>query len=326
MTSLPPEIAAAIASRIAGISRKELAERAARISETYRGGAGTRIAIADRKDTLAYVLARMPATYAATAAALAALSEVVPGFAPVSLTDVGAGPGTAALAAAEQWPSIGAVTMLDENRAFSALAADLGGESRHPAIANASRILGDATRLGRDLPHADLVLAAYTLAEVADGALPALVEALWQAADGALVLVEPGTPAGYARIRAARDTLISVGATIAAPCPHQAACPIVSPDWCHFAVRLARSREHRLAKGADAPFEDEKFSYVAAVRGGDRQPYKARVLAPPHLSKAGIRLKLCTEAGTIAEATVARRDSENFRRVRRAWWGDALRG
>ena len=52
-------------------------------------------------DALAYALARMPATYAAVAAGLNALSEIKPDFAPATLLDVGAGPGTATWAAAE---------------------------------------------------------------------------------------------------------------------------------------------------------------------------------------------------------------------------------
>ena len=38
------------------------------------------------------------------------------------------------------------------------------------------------------------------------------------------------------------------------------------PDWCHFTQRLPRSRAHKQIKGAELPFEDEKFSYVALTR------------------------------------------------------------
>ena len=112
----------------------------------------------------------------------------------------------------------------------------------------------------------DLVTASYLLNELPEAARPRLIERLWQATAGVLVIVEPGTPAGYSRILAARDALIRHGANVIAPCPHAQACPLVAPDWCHFAARVARSRRHRLAKAATVPWEDEKFSYVALAR------------------------------------------------------------
>jgi len=82
------------------------------------------------------------------------------------------------------------------------------------------------------------------------------------AAKGLLVLVEPGTPAGYGRILRARDRLVGLGATLAAPCPHHAACPLTGEDWCHFSVRLPRSRDHRLAKGGEVPGFKPSHSFV----------------------------------------------------------------
>jgi ribosomal protein RSM22 (predicted rRNA methylase) len=241
------------------------------------------------------------------------------------LLDVGAGPGTASFAAAAAWPDIAGITMIEATRVFAGIAGDLAAASPHPALAGSSRILADATRFGRDLPRADLVVAAYAMAEIAPAEMTALIAALWRATDGALVLIEPGTPAGFARIRAARAALIEAGAGIAAPCPHTRDCPIVTPDWCHFAVRLSRSREHRLAKGADSPFEDEKFSYVVAVRPSVAVvPYAARILAPPHAGKAEMRLKLCTADGAIAERTVPRRERAEYARLRRLWWGGVV--
>ena len=91
---LPAELKAALDARLQGLSRNDAAERAARISKTYRGG-GNSGAIRNETDALAYALARMPATYAAVTASLNALGEIRPDFAPASLLDVGAGPGTA---------------------------------------------------------------------------------------------------------------------------------------------------------------------------------------------------------------------------------------
>jgi ribosomal protein RSM22 (predicted rRNA methylase) len=139
------------------------------------------------------------------------------------------------------------------------------------------------------------------------------------------MLVEPGTPDGFARIRAARAGLIAAGASIAAPCPHDRACPIVAPDWCHFSERLQRSRDHRLAKAADLSFEDEKFAYIVAVRSTVPLARSgARVLAEPRSSKAGLRLKLCRPDGAIAELAVPRRDRKAHAALRRVRWGDAL--
>ena len=94
----------------------------------------------------------------------------------------------------------------------------------------------------------------------------ALAELMWAKTRDTLLVVEPGTPAGYARIIALRDQLIASGAHVAAPCPHDGKCPLAPPDWCHFTQRLPRSRAHKQIKGAELPFEDEKFAYVALTR------------------------------------------------------------
>src|SRR5579872_369674 len=101
MTSpdLPAELRAALEAKLEGLPRDDIASRAAHISKTYRDR-GNSIPIKSATDALAYALVRMPATYAAITACLNALSEARPDFAPKSLLDVGAGPGTASWAAA----------------------------------------------------------------------------------------------------------------------------------------------------------------------------------------------------------------------------------
>src|SRR5262249_28966715 len=127
--SLPAELKAALDAKLSGLSRSDLARRAAQISKIYRDGGGS-ATIRTEPDALAYALARMPATYAAVTACLNALQETRPDFAPQNLLDVGAGPGTATLAAAEAFSSLTAFTLLDANPALRALALDLAGAAR----------------------------------------------------------------------------------------------------------------------------------------------------------------------------------------------------
>src|ERR1700694_2214623 len=121
---LPADLKAALNARLQGLSRVEAAGRAALISKTYRDGGGSR-AIVSEADALAYALARMPATYAAVTASLNALRQITPDFAPKSLLDVGAGPGTATWAAAEAFLSLQSFDLVDANIALRALALDL---------------------------------------------------------------------------------------------------------------------------------------------------------------------------------------------------------
>lgn len=319
MSALPASLSAALAKLAEGIPRRELATRATAISETYRSG-GTSKPIADAHDALAYALVRMPATYAAVTACLAALTEAKPDFAPTSQLDAGAGPGTAAWAGVEAFPSLTDVVLLDANPALRALALTLMEEHAH--LAHAGYRQGDVQTALENSPAADLVTASYVLGELREADQGAFADLLWQKTQDTLLVVEPGTPAGYARIIALRARLIAQGAHVAAPCPHDNACPLVAPDWCHFAQRLPRLRDHMLVKGAEVPFEDEKFAYVALSHTPvPNRP--SRVLAPPRVGKAAIDAKLCMPDG-VAEIAIPRRDKQAYAQARRWRWGDAV--
>jgi ribosomal protein RSM22 (predicted rRNA methylase) len=306
----PPALTSALAALLEGVPRKELVAAAAKMSAGYRKGKASD-GIATPGDAAAYAVARMPATYAACAAVFARLAEVMPDFAPASLLDVGAGTGAASWAAAVAWPGIASAILLDHNPALRTLAQKLA-----PPLAHVKILAGD---LGADKPGADLVVASYVLAELPLASAAATARHLWESADGVLVLVEPGTPDGFARIRAARAALIEAGAHVAAPCTHDNDCPMTGDDWCHFSQRLARSRDHMLMKGATVPFEDERYSYVAVTR--EKTAEGARILAQPLQAKPGLTFKLCDETGLRAQF-VATRDKEEYRRVRKREWGD----
>jgi ribosomal protein RSM22 (predicted rRNA methylase) len=137
-----------------------------------------------------------------------------------------------------------------------------------------------------------------------------------------MAVVEPGTPAGYSRVLAAREALLAAGFRVVAPCPHQAPCPLREPDWCHFAVRINRSSLHRRVKGAQLGYEDEKFAYVVGIRDQLPQPPPARVLRHPVTRKGLVALRLCTREGTVAPETVSKRQGDRYRAARDLVWGD----
>ncbi len=316
---LPTELKAALDAKLQGLSRSDAAERAALISRTYRDG-GSSSGIKSGADALAYALARMPATYAAVTASLNALCEVTPGFAPTSLLDVGAGPGTATWAAAEVFSSLKGFTLLDANDALRNLALDLGRNSMRLRDMKYER--GEAGATLADAEPADLVVASYMVGEISDAERSVLTEAMWAKTRDTLLVIEPGTPAGYARIVALRQHLIAMGAHVAAPCPHNGKCSLAAPDWCHFTQRLPRSRAHRQIKGAELAFEDEKFAYVAATRAPVTQ-HLARVLAQPVVGKVEVTAKLCTPDGLVI-AKAPRRAKSDYARAKRWRWGDAV--
>jgi ribosomal protein RSM22 (predicted rRNA methylase) len=216
-------------------------------------------------------------------------------------------------AAAELWPAVHA-TAVESEEAMAALAREL--EPPVPTEWRRGR-LPDAVPAE---PFA-LVTLAYVLGELNDGSRRATVDRAWDATRGALVVVEPGTPDGYARVLDVRERLLARGGTVVAPCPHDRECPLAAhDDWCHFAVRVARSAAHRAAKDARLGHEDEKFSYVVVAREPGRQAV-ARVLRHPQIRGGHVTLELCAPEGLRREV-VSKREGDRYRRARRLSWGD----
>jgi ribosomal protein RSM22 (predicted rRNA methylase) len=320
---LPTELRAAIARRLEGVSRTDLARAAAGLSAAYRQGGTSKAGVGGADAALAYLVARMPATYAAVTAALTEVAARLPGFAPASSLDLGAGPGTATFAAEHLFGSLTASTLVEPHAGLRGLAAALMAESASVALKGATIHDGDARRVRLDGTRADLVIASYVLAETDARTAREIAATAIALAGDAVLFVEPGTPAGFAKIRTARDMLIAAGLTVVAPCPGHHACPMAGSDWCHFSVRLQRSRDHMILKDADVPFEDERFAYVAATRRKDVTRAGSRVLVEPEVSKGAVALKLCTPQG-LEQRRVPRGDKSGYKAARKLAWGDVV--
>jgi ribosomal protein RSM22 (predicted rRNA methylase) len=320
MTLLPGPLRSALDALAQGRNRADLAKRSRTITETYQARRNSSHSLLTEDDALAYALARMPATYAAVLGAFGRLAEAMPDFAPRGLLDVGCGPGTASFAAVEAFPSLEHLTLLDRNGPFLNMARTLCGQ----AVAGRTVALMDRDVASDEiLPGADLVVASYVLAELDERTRERLVNRLWSATRQALVLVEPGTPDGFARLRSARSLLVGDGAHVAAPCTHEAACPMSGDAWCRFLARVQRSRDHKLLKGGARPFEDEPYAYLALTRGRPVGRMGFRIVGRTLETKAGVALPVCGEAG-LRTLSAPSRDRELFKRFRKLDWGDAV--
>lgn len=318
---LPLLLRQAIDQALEGVALADLTRAAASLSERYRGETRDgRLHLSDDLAAKAYLATRLPATYAAIRAAMTELAERRPDFAPLSLLDVGAGPGTVLWAASDCWPGLKTARLVEASGAIRKCGETLAEAS---PVTDIDWQSGDITKGVTGDNRPDLVSLAYVLSELQPEARAKLIDDLWSLTGDVLLLVEPGTPKGWERILAARKRLIAHGAHLLAPCPHSLPCPIKSPDWCHFSRRVARSRLHRLSKQAEVPWEDEKFIYLAASRKAGF-PAETRILAPPRASKGRIDLKLCMADGSLQERTVSKRDGALFKTARRRDWGEIL--
>lgn len=318
---LPSDLAAALDAATEDLPLRDLEASVDRLIARYRTpGRADRPILAGRIDAAAYAAYRMPATWGAVRAVLAATAARLPELTPRSLVDVGGGTGAAAWAAAGVFDaSLKDVTVLDQVPDVL----DLGRRLARDAFSGAMRHAEwRQVRFPAEIPAADLVTVSYVLSELASDAQEALVRTAAEHAE-TIAVIEPGTPDGYQRIMAVRDVVLGMGMRVAAPCPHSDACPLLGTrDWCHFASRIHRSPLHRRLKSADLGHEDEKFAYIVATRVPVETSPAGRILRHPQIRKGLVMMQVCQEDGTTAQTLISKRQGDTYRAARDADWGD----
>ena len=317
---LSAELQDAIQRETEKVDRRKLALATAQLTEHYKAADFSTPAVASEAHRAAYLAVRFPATYAAICHVFAEIKLRAPQQEIVSLLDLGAGPGTALFAAAEQFSQLQQATLIESDAAWIAVGKRLAEECESPVVQQAQWLKQDL-RSGLSCEKHDLVVISYTLGELSQAA-EAVLNKAWKSAGKFLVLIEPGTRRGFAAINAARSALLANAATILAPCPHHFACPMAAAgDWCHFSQRVERTSQHRQLKGGALGYEDEKFSYLVAVKSA--APIKgARIVRHPGKHTGHIKLALCSSNGQIENRTITRSSKEAYKRARKAEWGD----
>jgi ribosomal protein RSM22 (predicted rRNA methylase) len=224
-------------------------------------------------------------------------------------------------AVAEACPHATRFTAVERDAGLIALGQRL--MSGHASLAATTWLTADLRQLPQ-LDRHDLVVLSYVTNELTPTARDALIAQAWELAGTAVLVVETGTPRGFAACLAARTVLLAKGAHLVAPCPHAQVCPLANDDqrWCHFRVRVARSRLHKAAKGGALGYEDEPFSLVCASRA-PVSTIVARVLSTPKVHRGAVDLTLCTADG-ITTPTIPRKHRERYAVAAELAWGDQL--
>lgn len=330
MIVLPPELDAAVAARLQAADPRQVARMAQALSGRYRGERtpGERLVRTD-DDAIAYAAWILPATHAQVSGALRMIPLRAGAWSPSSLLDLGAGPGTTAWAATSLWPGLERVVAVEREPSFTALGRTLAAGSARPAVRQAEWRQEDLRELDARGERFDLVVLAHVAGELASGDAGYVAREAWAACDGVMVVVEPGTPQGFARVEALRRSLLAQGARILAPCPHEGACPLSGgerlepPDWCHFAERAQRPGFQKRMKGAELSWEDAKFAFVAVARFPSVASPWARVLRHPLHGKGHADLDLCARDGR-RPVVVGRSAGAGWKLARKLEWGSAV--
>lgn len=321
---IPEELKQAIENQLEGIKSNEVIENAQKISERYRNNDGTgKKMLTKQQEALSYSISRMPSTYCAV---YSALSNVLKNYNGEinSLLDVGAGTG-AATWAVNQLIDLKQCTCIERETAMI----NIGKSLMKNSVLEGTRWKSiDLINESID-ETADIVVTSYMINELPKQEKENVIKKLWNMAKKILLIVEPGTPAGFANIIRARTVLLNEGASIIAPCSHQNKCPIPKDDWCSFYVRVNRSGMQRKVKQGELSYEDEKFSYIAFaktdIQKGANEIKEAaeRILRHPQINQGFVKVKLCTSNG-IQEKIFSKKDGEIYKKVKKLDAGDIL--
>lgn len=287
------------------------------LSQAYRERHPTKNFIAV-ESILTYAATRMPATYHALQSCYQKLETT---FKPKRLLDLGAGPGTASLAALDYWKDFQQITLIEnhplmytfQKNLWEFLNPTIGYETIHDTINYLETIPAESF---------DIVILSYVLGELKQTDHLNLINQALEKTSHYGLIVTPGTPHDFQYLLKIRNHLLNKGAFIIAPCTHQKPCPLTTTeDWCHFNIRLQRSSLHQVAKKAQLSYEDEKFCYLLFSKVPPSLPLtQGRVIRKPIRRSGHILLDICAK-GELNRHIISKTHA-HFKKGSKIKWGD----
>ena len=315
---LPDSLLKAIDKIVEFTDRKRLYEGAEKLSLRYRTPSPHhQVFIQTEEECLAYLCMRFPATFGANYFVFSEMQKRGLEKTISSILDVGSGSGAALWAASKIFFNLNTYTLLERDSRLVTIGKELLKEANFSF--DTHWMLGDYTETFKDKTH-DLVVISYSLGEVDPKQWEKVLIQAIKHTHQFLVILEPGTPAGYKKLMRMREILIQQGLYMVAPCPHNKPCPMVAQDWCHFSQRVPRTSLHRELKHGSLGFEDEKFSYIIM----SKQPYYKegyRIIKTPLRRSGFIELDVCSTSEGLLHKKFSKKQGDFFNQVKKLDWG-----
>lgn len=291
------------------------------ISDRYLGEKNGESLLSKSDEAIAYSVARMPATYGAICSSIEQVSKLIDISTCKSLIDVGAGTGSATLAISE-FVNFDSIICLERENAMIEVGKRLLSVSYDESVKRTIWRNYDVT-MSNDELSADIVVASYILNELDNEKRLKVIEKLWSMTNKILLIVEPGTPKDFKNMMILKDLLSNKGANLVAPCTCKEGCPLPKDDWCHFVARVERTKIQKDVKRADAPFEDEKFTYLAFAKCECDISNIKRIIRHPIIRSNMVEVKFCGN-GEIVNKIYTKKDKELYKKVKKMNVGDNI--
>lgn len=310
---LPSYLQEVVEKKIQTIPLKMLAKHAQELTKRYRSDHFSLYP----ELLLAYLAFRFPATFSVVADVVEEVIRKNPSLQIASFLDLGCGPCTGFFAL-EQFFRLEKATFWEKDKSFLELGKGLIKEASPSFFPKSTWVHKDMEKAEEFAAH-DLVLLSYSLGELSSHWEKVLSKA-WSATNKILIIIEPGTPRNFEKVKKAREKVLSWGGYPVAPCPGSGPCPMEKEDWCHFASRVSRSSIHRKTKQASLGHEDEKFSYLVFSKELMNLS-RARILRNPIKNPGFVSLTLCEKEGKRI-IHVPHREKEAYKKARKSSWGE----
>src|SRR5215472_13164572 len=134
---LPEELVAAIQDEVERADQRDLLRASNELTRRYKAAGSSGLAIDSDLHRAAYLLVRLPATYAACTCAFSEIQRRAPQAPLTSILDLGSGPGTAVFAAAEIFPSLSLAQLMESSPAWLRMGKRLAAKSSQPLLTQA---------------------------------------------------------------------------------------------------------------------------------------------------------------------------------------------